>query len=392
MKNAFIFFSLISVEALAQTPNSYRFEAEAGVSALQLPTPYRAGWHVRQQLTGYFRPRLGVAVGIGWGASANNDPLDSTDPASAPSYPQPDPAKLPAFYSRQEHMTDFSVVALPLFTKRSQLKAQIGISVYRRREVGVDSIFREEPRYPTYRVVGKFIDTRRVVPMAALSYDYRLSSRWAVGVNGTTYFTGDGRPTTTLGIRTTYRFNVFADSLGMKPIPWSELRAGVRLGGSVVGENGMGPGGRYRTRFVGGLWAELPLSLTWAVRGELTYAQRGYRTDEVNSGNTRYLAGFANLNYLEMPLLFRHEVAYRWHLYAGPYLAFFLNGYSETEGKRNPPVRPATATGLMFGASYNLTERVAADVRYQRDMVLLSSSPYGGFHSFQLTLGWAFKK
>ena len=392
MKATFIFLLSITVEALAQTPSTHRFEVETGVSTMALPTPYRTGWHVRQQVTGYIKPRLGVALGIGWGASANKDPLHTTDPANPGPYAQPDPARLRDFYNRQEHMTDLALVVLPVLTKHHQLKAQIGLSVYRRREVRVDSIFRIDPRYPEYQTTGRFTNTNRVVPMAALGYDYRISSRWGVGVNGTAYFTGDGAPTTTLGLRGTYRFGLCADSLGMNPVPWNELRAGVRLGTRFVAENGMGPGGRYRARFVGGLWAELPLSLTWAVRGEINYAQRGYKSDAVDTGNIRYSSNLGNLNYLEIPILFRHEVAYHWHLYTGPYVAFFLNGYTETGGKQNPPVNPNTITGLMIGTSYALTDRLFADLRYQRDLIQISSTPYGGLHSVQLTLGWAFRK
>jgi len=388
MKTTLFFILLLGSRVLAQLPNQHRFEFEAGVSALRLPTPYRTGWHLRQQFTGYLRPKLGVAVGIGWSASANNDPLNTIDPA-APS--QPDPAQLPAFYKRQDLMTDVSVVALPVFTKRQQVKFQVGFSVYRRREIGIERIVRENPASPTYSAIGQFTDTRRIVPMAALSYDYRLSSRWGIGLNGTAYFTGNGQPTTTVGLRGTYRLGLSADSLGIKPLPWHDLRVGVRLGASLVNQNSTGPGGRYRVRGVGGLWAELPLSLTWAVRGELNYAQRGYRSVEVSTGSVRYPSSFSNLNYLELPLLFRHEVAYRWHLYTGPYLAFFLNGYSETEGIRNPPVRPNTISGLMVGASFAVTERLSADARYQRDLIQISSTPYGGFHSLQLTMGWAFR-
>lgn len=392
MKTSVIFLFLISVGALAQTPESHRFEVETGISTLTLPTPYRAGWHVRQQVTGYLKPRLGIALGLGWGASANNDPLSTTNPADLGPYAQPDPAQLRNFYQRQERMTDLSLVVLPVLTKRHQLKAQLGLSVYHRREIGVDSIFRENPRFPSYRTTARFTNTRRVVPMAALGYDYRISSRWGVGINGAAYITGDGRPTTTLGLRGTYRFGLSADSLGMNPIEWSELRMGVRLGASLVAENSLGPGGRYRARFIGGLWAELPLSLTWAVRGEVNYAQRGYQSDAVRSGTIRYLNNFANLNYLEIPLLFRHEVAYRWHLYTGPYVAFFLKGYTETEGNRNSPLPQSTVTGLMLGTSYALTDRLSVDLRYQRDLVQISSTPYGGLHSFQLALGWAFRK
>ena len=128
------------------------------------------------------------------------------------------------------------------------------------------------------------------------------------------------------------------------------------------------------------------------MRGELNYAQRAYRQREVRQGGVRYLPALGNLNYLEMPLLFRHEVAYRWHLYGGPYLAFFLNAYTETDGKRNEPVRSHTVSGLMLGTSYVLTERLGVDLRYQRDLVTLSSTPYGGFHSFQAGLNYTIGK
>lgn len=172
MKTIVIFLFSVSVGALAQTPESRRFEVETGVSTLTLPAPYHAGWHVRQQLTGYIRPRLGIALGVGWGSSANNDPLHTTDPATGSSYPQPDPAKLRDFYQRQERMTDLSLVILPVLSKRHQLKAQLGLSVYRQREIGVDSIFRVNPNYPDYRTTAKFTSTQRVVPMAAFGYDY----------------------------------------------------------------------------------------------------------------------------------------------------------------------------------------------------------------------------
>lgn len=393
MKNALnlVLLLLVSTTVPGQSLMPYRFEINGNVSHLSLPTPYRAGWQIQQQLTGYFRPRLGIVLGFGWGGSVNNDPLTTLDPAS-PSYSQPDPAQLKAFYKRQDYMTNLSLVVLPVLTRRHELKLQAGLSIYRQREVEVDSVFREDPRFPVYRTVGRFMDTRRVVPMVALGYAFRLSPRWSVGVNGAAYLTGGSRPITTLGLHTSYRFGVSADSLGMKPARWQELQAGVRAGATVVAENNMQVGGHYRTRFIGGLWAELPLSLTWRVRGEINYAQRGYRNDDVDLGSTRYVARVANLNYLEVPLLLRHEVAERWHIYAGPYLAFFLHGYAETAGVQQTVTMPNTNGGLMLGLSYDLTERLTADLRYQRDLVQFASAPYGGFHSFQATVGWTLRK
>jgi hypothetical protein len=388
-----LLFLLLSVEtAIAQSPTAFRLEAETGVSTLTMPGPYRSGWHVRQQLTGYVLPRLGVALGVGWGRSSNTDPLATINPGSLPGYPyQPDPTKLGAFYVRQERMADVSVVVLPILTRRHQMKVQLGLSAYRRKEVGVDSIIRENPRYGNYVVTGKFIDSRRLVPLAGIGYDFRVSNRWAVGINGTAYFTGHDQPVTTVGLRGTYRFSVVADSLGMQVLDWGALRYGVRVGGAYVNSNGHSSAEVYRLRFNGGLWAELPLSLSWSMRGEINYAQRGYKQLEQPTSFGRYVAGYANMNYLELPILFRHEVAYRWHLYAGPYLAFFLHGKGESDGKPIS-VRRDTGSGLAIGATYAINRQLFADLRYARDIIYLSSRPYGGTHSFQATLGWSFQK
>ncbi len=381
---------LTANRSFSQSTLHRRFEIEAVGGVLQLPAPYRTGWFAGQQLTGYVHPRIGIALGLNWANSANLDPLSTRNPDENDGFVflKPDPTELLKFYQRQEQMTNLSVVFLPVLTRRHQIKAQIGLSAYRRREFGVDRIVYPQPRdRSNYLEVPRLINSRRVVPMAAVGYDFRLSDRWAVGLNATTYFTGAARPTSTLGLRTAYRFNLSADSLATKPIDWSGLRTGVRLAANVVNRSGSA-GRSYRTRFVGGLWAELPLSLTWAARGEINYAQRGYCVKEIQS-NGRVLPAFGNLNYLELPLLFRHEVAYRWHLYGGPYAAFFLNGYRESDGQRNAPVQSHAVTGLALGTSYAFTDRFAADLRYQTDLITLSSTPYGGFHSFQAGLSYA---
>ena len=372
--------------ALAQTP--YRFEAETGAGVLRVPGVDRTGWAFRQQLTGYVRPRIGVSVGLTWGGSANTTPLDGK--AARNQFGRPDPTGLRRFYVRDERMVDLSVVFLPVLTRRHQLAVRAGVSAHRSNATRVDSIVFYRPGNGDYQAVLTQTSTNRVMPMLGVSYDYRLSNRWAVGAFGTVYFAGAVQPTTTLGLRTTYRFNVGADSLGMRAIDRSELRAGVRLAGNLTANNGRSPASAHRLRGAGGLWAELPLSLTWQIRGEVNYAQRGYESRELRLGSSRYLSAFGNLNYLELPLLFRNEVAYRWHLYLGLYLAFFLNGRAESDGRAQPTQRH-TISGLMLGADYQLSDRLAFDARYQRDLIRLSSTPYGGLHGFQVGLNYAFR-
>ncbi|MCY7357860.1 MAG: PorT family protein [Rudanella sp.] len=390
-----IFQLLLALSFLFTTPNGfaqaterYRFEVETGGGTLRLSGSYRAGYFYRQQLTGFVSPRVGVALGLNWGNSSNLKPLTITDPQAA--Y-QPDPAQIKSFYQRTDQMTDLSLVWLPVRTRRHQIRVQGGVSLYRQRETKVDSLLYLTPRDPYYETIPSQTNTRQVVPVVSLGYDFRPSKRWSVGVVGTHYFIPGGN-TTALSVRVGYRLDFSADSLGIRSIRSNELSWGIRAAGSGVNFNQKGVNTQYRLRFNGGVWAELPLSLTWSLRGEMNYAQRGYKVREVQRGNIRYLSAMGSPNYLELPLLFRHEASYRWHLYGGPYLAFFLNGHTESDGQPNPPTPGHTLIGLMLGASYNLTSRLAFDARYQRDMLKLSSKPYGGFHSFQAGLIYTVQK
>ena len=386
MKICIIFIiCLLTYPGLAQTP--FRFDAETGVSALRLPQPYRTGWHIRQQLTAYVRPRLGVSLGVGWGGSANNEPLEKNLPHSA----RPNASAILDYYNRQERMTDLTLVALPVLSRRHQLKVQAGLSLQRRREINIDSLFYEVPGNPVYNALPTYTDQRRVMPMVAAGYDFRLSPRWAVGVNAAAYLPADERPITTLGIRTSYRFNVSRDSLGIGPGLGEPLRWGVRLAVNRVGQNGGSSAANQDvTRWVGGLWADYPLSLTWAMRGELNYARRGHRLDGTTSFGFLFNTIRIDATYLELPLLFRHEAAERWNLYAGPYLAFLLAGTSQQDGNPRQSIQPHTNSGFALGAEYEFVKNLSLDLRYQRDVFQISSTPYSSsFHSYQLGLSWA---
>lgn len=358
---------------------------------LRLPDPYRPGWYVRQQVTGYLHPRIGVALGFARGGSSHTAALLTRDPARPLSdpFPQPDPARLRGTYARQETLSDLSLVLLPVLTRRHQVKVQVGLSAYKRREIRVDSIVYPTPGIPYYEQLSRVLTEHRAVPMLSAGYDFRPSARWSVGVVASFWFTGDRQPTSTLGLRTAYRFNLPGDSLGIPPLRWNELRYGLRGGGNLTAVNNRGPGGLYRLRFTAGLWADIPLSLSWSLRGEINYSQRGYRSRETQlSLSSRSGDAWGNLNYLELPLLFRHEVAPRWHLYGGPMLSIFLNGQTEAQGQPTETVRPHTVSGVALGTTCRLSDRLFADLRYQRDLLRLSSQPYGGLHAIQLTAGY----
>ncbi len=360
-----------------------------GGGAIHTPDVGRNGWTAKQQLTAYIKPRLGVSVGINWAGSVNTQPLLYQNNQIGLS----DPTQFDKFYVRSDRMVDVSAVLLPVLTRHHQLSVRIGLSAFHSQSSRADSlVYVSEGSRSYYAPILNQLSTNRVAPLIGVGYDYRLSNRWSVGAYATAYLNAPDKQTvSTFGLRSAYRFNISADSLGLSAIDKSTIRTGIRLAGNVSASNERTVADVYSIRGIGGVWAEVPLSLTWQFRTELNYAQRSGQTNEVRTGRVRFLSGVDNRNYLEIPLLFRNEVAYKWHLYVGPYFATLLNGRAESDGKPVAVV-PHSVVGPMLGADYQLSDRFSVDARYQRDLVQLSSRPYGGLHGFQLGLNWAFQR
>ena len=58
-------------------------------------------------------------------------------------------------------------------------------------------------------------------------------------------------------------------------------------------------------------------------------------------------------------------------------------------GVKPEPVEGHTFSGFIVGVDYQLTNRLGIDFRYQRDILRISTTPYGGLHGFQAGLTYA---
>lgn len=77
------------------------------------------------------------------------------------------------------------------------------------------------------------------------------------------------------------------------------------------------------TSFNGGLYASIPLTSFMAIQPELLYSRKGSELVYDNflaEGTAKF-----NLNYLELPLLLKLNVAKNFNIHAGPYVAYLLN-------------------------------------------------------------------
>ena len=364
---------LLWQSALAQDSTRTRFALTTTVGTLTTTDRPETGWQVRQQLAYFPTQQLGIAVGISWGCQRQLQGINSLISST-----------LIKTYTRDLNTIDASVVLRLIDSRRHLLMISGGVATVSQQTILIDSVYTPTSPPPTSALVQLTSKDRSDwAPLVGLGYQYKLSPRFAVGAEGRILWAPNGQRISNLGVSATYRFNASAASLGLPVVTADERQWGIRTAVNFSGSYERGYGEQWLARPVAGLWAELPLSLTWAMRGELSYAGRGTERERVEFGSTTYLSASSRVNYLDASLLFRNEIRPNWHIFIGPHLSFFLNGTYQSGGTAYP-VNKGINSGLTLGTSVNLTRRIALDARYVRDIIRFGSEPYGGFQGFQL--------
>lgn len=289
-------------------------------------------------------------------------------------------------YDRNIIQSDISLVLRPIATRRHILSLSVGIAALRQITTRADCVYvRLNPLNQQNEIYAQpnVSDQRVATPVVGASYQFRVSPRFALGLDGRLTWGTGGQRISSVGVSGNYRFNVSAASLGLPPIAADELTWGVRGAANISGQYERSAGEVWLTRLAAGVWVQVPVSVSWAMRGELTYVQRGYEVEKTTQAGYTYLPASSRANYIDATLLFRNELSEHWHLFLGPHLSFFLNGTYQSNGT-SYPVNTGINSGLTLGTSVNITRRIALDARYVRDIIRFGSQPYGGFQGFQL--------
>lgn len=371
--HSFLLLSLLWQAASAQDSTQTRFALTTTIGSLNTSDLAETGWQARQQLAYFPTQRFGIALGLSWGSQKHLSSVNSFITN-----------ELISTYTRDLNTVDASLLLRLVDSRRHVLTLAGGLANVSQHTIRVDSVYSSSSSPPSSRPVRLRTEDRRDwAPLVGLTYQYKLSPRFAVGAEGRMIWVPNGQRISNLGLSATYRFNASAASLGLPIVPTDERLWGVRAAINFSGSYERGEGEIWLPRLVAGLWAELPLSLTWAMRGELSYAGRGVERERVEFGTTAYSATSSRVNYLDMSLLFRNEIRENWHVFVGPHLSCFLNG-SYQSGGRAFPVNEGINSGITLGTSVNLSRRIALDARYVRDIIRFGSEPYDGFQGFQL--------
>ena len=142
------------------------------------------------------------------------------------------------------------------------------------------------------------------------------------------------------------------------------------------------------TGFHIGGFAEFKVSDKFTIQPELLYSTQG---DKYDGGKT-------NLDYINIPVMFKYYVADAFSLEAGPQIGLLISGKEKLDSGTSTDVKSAyksTDFDLDFGAGYDFTDNISAAIRYnlglaQLQKVLPSGQSASHNSVFQVSLGYRF--
>ncbi len=175
-------------------------------------------------------------------------------------------------------------------------------------------------------------------------------------------------------------------------------------------DEGDDEGDKSRMSFVLGVMGEYKLSDQMAVSAELLYSAQGDKSKSEDSDDD-YSSSYTyktNLSYINIPILFNYYVAEGIAVKAGIQPGFLLGAkykYSwektqdgETESGDDDEDAKKDYNSIDFsipiGVSYNITENIMVDARYNIGVANISKYTEGGYSEknnvFQLSVGYKF--
>ena len=137
---------------------------------------------------------------------------------------------------------------------------------------------------------------------------------------------------------------------------------GAKAGLNVANLSGTETNNKALIGFNLGVFAEITLADSFSLQPELVYSTQGIKYD--NSGAN--VSADLNLNYINLPIMFKYDVANRFYLEAGPQIGFLV--MAEVMDQDVKDEFETTDFGVNFGLSYGFTEKIFAQARYNIGM------------------------
>lgn len=151
--------------------------------------------------------------------------------------------------------------------------------------------------------------------------------------------------------------------------------------------------------FNAGFFIEIPVADKLLFQPEILYSAQGSKSEGVVDGFN--VDATLKFNYINVPLLFKYQVANKFSLEAGPYIGFLTSAKLkfDVEGLGSDTVDmkdevKSTDFGLGLGMNYEFSDVIFANARYQGGLTEIGDSEAGGNNVknsvFQIGLGFRF--
>ena len=151
--------------------------------------------------------------------------------------------------------------------------------------------------------------------------------------------------------------------------------------------------------FNAGFFVEIPVTDKLIFQPEILYSAQGSKSDGIIDGYN--VDATLKFNYINVPLMFKYQVANKFSLEAGPYIGFLTSAKLkfDVEGLGSDTVDmkddvKSTDFGIGVGMNYEFSDVIFANARYQGGLTEIGDSEAGGNSVknsvFQIGLGFRF--
>ena len=180
----------------------------------------------------------------------------------------------------------------------------------------------------------------------------------------------------------------------------SDIKYGAKGGlnlANIVGDDA-GDANNY-VGFNVGFFVEIPVTDKLIFQPEILYSAQGSKSDGIIDGYN--VDATLKFNYINVPLMFKYQVANKFSLEAGPYIGFLTSAKLkfDVEGLGSDTVDmkddvKSTDFGIGVGMNYEFSDVIFANARYQGGLTEIGDSEAGGNSVknsvFQIGLGFRF--
>ena len=155
--------------------------------------------------------------------------------------------------------------------------------------------------------------------------------------------------------------------------------------------------------FNAGVYATLPISDFVAIQPEILYSAQGSKSEgPLNiEGDIYDVKATLKMNYINVPVMFKYQIADKFSLEAGPYVGFLTKAKLEFDieglGSGTEDMKDnvkSTDFGIGVGMNYEFSDVIFANARYQAGLTEIGDSEAGGNNIknsvFQIGLGFRF--